>query len=172
MALERRRILSSYFPLRDAMERLFESSFIVPQGLTGQMEFPTATVHATDNHVVVKLAVPGVMPDDLAISVTGESVSIRGEVKREQHEQKAQTYIDELYQGRFQRSFTLPFPVDADKATATVENGMLTLTLPKSEAVKPKRIPVSERRPLEGQAQQTEGQAQQETVPYHLGHAR
>jgi HSP20 family protein len=165
MAMERRRMMSSYFPLRDAMERLFESSFIAPQGFTGQMGFPTANVHVTDVDVVVELAVPGATPDDINVSVTGETVSISGEVKREQHEQKGQTYIDEMYRGHFQRSFTLPFPVDTDKANATFENGILKLTLPKSEAVKPRRIQVSQQRTLEGQAPKSEGKVQKETVP-------
>jgi HSP20 family molecular chaperone IbpA len=52
-------MMSSYFPLRDAMEQLFASSFNAPQGFTEQMGFPTATVHATDDDVVVELAVPG-----------------------------------------------------------------------------------------------------------------
>ena len=165
MALERRRMTPSYFPLRDAIDRLFESSFIAPQGFTGQMDFPTANVHATDDDVVVEMAVPGAKPDDINVSVTGDTVNISGEVKRERHEQKGQTYIDEMYHGQFQRSFTLPFPVDADKANATCENGILQLTLPKSEAVKPRRIQVSQQRTLEGQARQTEGKAQKETVP-------
>lgn len=165
MALDRRRMTPSYFPLRDAIDRLFESSFIAPQGFTGQIGFPTANVHATDHDVVVEMAVPGATPDDINVSVMGDTVNISGEVKREQHEQKGQTYIDELYRGQFQRSFTLPFPVDADKANATFENGILTLTLPKSEAVKPRRIQVSQQRPLEGQARQTEGRVQKETVP-------
>src|SRR5690349_4093860 len=87
-----------------------------PPGLTGPMGFPTATVHATDEDVVIELAIPGATPDDFTISVAGETVSIIGEVKREQHEQKGQTYIDELYRGQFQRSFTLPFPVNAEQA--------------------------------------------------------
>lgn len=170
MGLDRRRMTSSYFPLRDAIDRLFENSVIAPQGFTEQFGFPTAKVRATDDDVVVEMAVPGAKPDDINVSVTGDTVSISGEVKREQHEQKGQTYLDELFQGQFQRSFTLPFPVNADNASATFENGMLKLTLPKSEVVKPRKIQVSRQSTIEGQSQQQEGQVQRETVPVESGH--
>lgn len=167
MAMDRRRMTPSYFPLRDAIDHLFESSFIAPQSFTGQMGVPTATVRATDDDVLVEMAVPGAKPDDISISVSGETVHVSGEVKREQHEEKGQTYIDEMYHGQFQRSFTLPFPVDSAQANATFENGILKLTLPKSEAVKPRRIQVSQQSSqgaIQGQTQQQSG-VEKETVP-------
>jgi HSP20 family protein len=166
MSIDRRRQSPNYFPLRDAIDRLFESSFIAPQGFSGEMGMPSASVRTTDDDVVVELAVPGAKPDDIHISVTGETVSITGEIKREQHDQRGQTYIDEMYQGQFQRSFTLPFPVDADKANAGFENGILKLTLPKSEAAKPRRIQVNQQSAIRGSSgQQTQSDVQKETVP-------
>ena len=166
MSIDRRRQSPNYFPLRDAIDRLFESSFIAPQGFGGEIGAPSASVRTTEDDVVVELAVPGAKPEDIHISVTGETVSISGEVKREQHDQRGQMYIYEMYQGCFQRSFTLPFPVDADKANADFEHGILKLTLPKSEAAKPRRIQVNKQSSTQGSGgQQTQGDVQKEAVP-------
>lgn len=166
MSIDRRRVGTSYFPLRDAIDRLFESSFIAPSGFTGQLTFPTANVRATDDDVIVELAVPGAKPDDINISVMGDTVSISGETKRERHEEKGRAYLEEIYHGQFQRSFGLPFPVNADAARATFENGILKLTLPKSEAVKPRKIQVNQGQIVEGQARQrNQGDIQKETIP-------
>lgn len=170
MALERRRTTGSYLPLRDAIDRLFEGSFIAPQMFGGQTGFPAANVHMTDDDLVIEMAVPGVNPDDINISVTGDTVTISGEVKREKRDQKGQTYIEEITEGTFQRSFVLPFPVNADKANATFENGMLKLTLPKSEAAKPRKIQVTPQRALQGQdGKQKEGKVEKETVAASSG---
>lgn len=156
----------SYFPLRDAIDRLFESSVVAPPGFSGNFGFPTANVLADDEDIVIEMAIPGAKPDDINISVTGDTVSVSGEIKRTQHEHKrAQTYIDENFHGQFQRSFQLPFPVDADMANATFENGMLALTLPKSEAVKPRKIQVNRQGTIEGESRQAGAGVQKETIP-------
>lgn len=129
-------------PLRDAFDQLFETSFIMPGGLTAQGGFPPVDMQVTEDDVVVKMAVPGATPDDINISVTGDTVVVSGEVRREQREQKAQTHFEEIWYGSFQRAFALPVQVDANKAGASFENGMLTLTLPKAEATKPRKIQV------------------------------
>ncbi|HEX6509338.1 MAG TPA: Hsp20/alpha crystallin family protein [Chloroflexota bacterium] len=161
MALDRRRMTGSYLPLREAMDRLFEGSFISPQAMGGQGGFPAANLEVTDDDVIIEMAVPGVNPDDINISVTGDTVTISGEVKRDRQQRKGQRYLEEIFEGSFQRSFVLPFPVDADKATANFENGTLRLTLPKSEAAKPRKIQVAGQRSLQGQTQQ-QGMAQQQ----------
>jgi HSP20 family protein len=166
MAMERRRVTGNYLPLREAIDRLFTGSFISPQMLTEQATFPAANLHTTDDEVILEMAIPGVNPDDINISVSGDIVSVTGESKLERHDQKGHTYVEEIMQGRFQRSFALPFPVDAGKANATFDNGMLKLTLPKSEAAKPRKIQVTHKATLKGQTkQQTEAQVQKETVP-------
>jgi HSP20 family protein len=95
-------------------------------------------------------------------------------VTREQHDTKGRTYVEEIWVGTFQRSFTLPFPVDVDKANASFENGMLKLTLPKSEAARPRKVEVRPQRAIQGQKQQDQGQqqaggVQQERVPAGSG---
>jgi HSP20 family protein len=161
-------MLGSYLPLREMMDRLFEGNFIIP---TGQQTFPPANLRVTDNDVIVEMAVPGVKAEDFTISVTGDTVTVTGETKRENHEQRGQTYVEEVIEGSFQRSFGLPVQVDADKAQASYENGMLTLTLPKAASVKPRTIPVTQ--PSMGQKQEpsSEGDMQQEAVPAATGSA-
>jgi len=162
MAIDRQRMSGGYLPLRDAIDRLFEGSFITPQLLPGQASFPSSNLHVTEDEVVLESAVPGASPENIDISVTGNTVTVSGEIKREQRTQRGQAYVEELFRGQFQRSFRLPVEVDADKADATFENGVLKLTLPKAESVKPRKIQVGGQR---GGKAQTRGDAQQETVP-------
>jgi len=131
--------------LREAMDRLFEESFVRPGGarlMPVGMETLTVDVYETDDAVVVQSAVPGVEPEDLDISITSDTLTIKGETKAEE-EVKEENYIRrERRYGSFCRSLTIPLPVVADKAEAEFENGVLTLTLPKAEEVKPKAIKV------------------------------
>lgn len=175
MSIDRRRYSGGYVPLRDAIGQLFEGSFITPSSLGGMGTFPSADMHVTDDDVIVHMAIPGANPNDINISVTGETVTISGEVKNEQHNKKGQPFFEEIWRGRFQRSFQLPIQVDANKADASFTNGVLTLTLPKSEATKPRKIQVKAgQQPIEGQSQQVSGgqpqsQVESEKVPVHGG---
>ena len=168
MAMDRRRV-SGYVPLREAMNQLFEGSFITPGFFAGQAGFPPADLHVTEDDVVVHLAIPGVKPDEVNVSVTGDTVTISGEVKREQRSERTQTHYEEIWRGRFQRSFQLPIQVDANKAEATFENGVLTLTLPKSEATKPRKIQVRSQQTINQGSQASGGTVQKETVPVESG---
>jgi HSP20 family protein len=131
--------------LREAMDRLFEESFVqsrvgwpAPVG----MEALAVDMYETDDVIVVKTAVPGVKPEDLDVSIVGDTLTIRGETKAE-GEIKKENYIRrERRCGSFCRSLVVPLSVMADEAEAEFENGILTLTLPKAEEVKPKAIKV------------------------------
>lgn len=131
--------------LREAMDRLFEESVVRPQ--TGWLTTAGAgalavDMYETDDAVIVKSAVPGIKPQDLDISIVGDTLTIKGETKSEQ-EVKEEHYIRrERHSGSFCRSLTVPLPIVADKAEAEFEDGVLTLTLPKAEEVKPKAIKV------------------------------
>ncbi|MFW6082612.1 MAG: Hsp20/alpha crystallin family protein [Chloroflexota bacterium] len=131
--------------LREAMDRLFEESVVRPGG--GELA-PRAGValavdmYETDESVVVKTAIPGVDPDDIDISITGDTLSIKGETKVEEAVEEEDYVCRERRYGAFARSLTLPVPVEADEADAEFEDGILTLTLPKAEEVKPKAIEV------------------------------
>lgn len=131
--------------LREAMDRLFEESFVRPQGrwlAPVGVETLAVDMYETDDAIVVRAVVPGVKPEDLDVSVTGDTLTIKGETRAEE-EVKEENYIRrERRYGSFCRSLLVPIPVVADKAEAEFENGVLTLTLPKAEEVKPKAIKV------------------------------
>lgn len=132
--------------LREAMDRLFEESFLRPGlmnagGDTAAGLLPM-DVYETDSSVVVKVAVPGVKPEDIDVTLTGDLLTIKGEFKSEQKEEKRNYLRQERRSGSFSRQLTLPAGVKGDQCKANFENGLLTLELPKAEAAKAKSIKV------------------------------
>jgi HSP20 family protein len=99
--------------------------------------------------MVVKASLPGVKPEEVDISITKDTLTIKGEHKEEQEVKQDDYFRKERYYGAFSRSLILPVQVQSDKAEATFENGILTLTLPKSEEVKPKQIKIKARKVIE-----------------------
>jgi len=92
---------------------------------------------------VVSAPVPGIKPEEVEITITGNTLTIKGETKAEEREEQGNYLRQEVRYGVFQRSMELPVEVQADKAEAIFENGMLKLTMPKSEQVKPKSIKIN-----------------------------
>jgi HSP20 family protein len=90
----------------------------------------------------VKVALPGFKAEEVQINVTGDVLTLRGELKQEEDQKDKAWHIREHRWSSFERSVTLPTDVKADKAAADFENGILTVTLPKAEEVKPKSITV------------------------------
>jgi HSP20 family protein len=129
--------------LREAMDRLFDDAFTRPLANNGRnWGAPAIDLYQTDDNVVVKAALPGLKADDVQISITGDVLTLKGEFKQN-HEVKETTYhIKEQRYGSFERSVMLPTDVETDKAKADFENGILTVTLPKAEQVKPRTITV------------------------------
>ncbi len=131
--------------LRDTMDRLFDDSFVQsPWGWMAPLRSADLAIDMfeKDNEVVVKATLPGIKPEDVDVKITGDTLTIRGE-SREDNEVKEENYIrKERRYGAFSRAITLPSGLKSDKAEATFENGVLTLTIPKSEEVKPKSIKV------------------------------
>jgi HSP20 family protein len=99
-------------------------------------------MYQTDDEVVVKASLPGFKVDEVQINVTGDVLTLRGEMKQEEEKKERAWHIREHRWGSFERSIALPTEVTADKAVADFENGILTITLPKAEEVKPKTITV------------------------------
>ena len=99
-------------------------------------------MYQTDNEFVVKASLPGIKPDEVQINVTGEVLTIKGEVKQKEEVKEKAWHIREQRWGTFERSIGLPTLVVADKAKADFENGILTITLPKAEEAKPKSISI------------------------------
>ena len=128
--------------LREAMDRLFDDAFTRPLGQSGVSGMPAIDLYQTDNEVVVKASLPGLKPDDVQITITNGVMTLRGEFKQDEDHQEATYHIREHRSGSFERALTLPVDVQSDKAKAEFEDGMLTVTLPKAEAVKPRTITV------------------------------
>ncbi len=128
--------------LREAMDRLLNEAFTPTFTMLGGWQVLPVDLYQTDDEVVVKAAMPGVKPDDVQISITGDVLTIKGEFKEEQDKKERSYHLREHRYGAFERTFTLPTAVVADKAKAEFENGILTITLPKAEEVKPKVITV------------------------------
>jgi HSP20 family protein len=127
--------------LREAMDRLFEESFVRPRGeWEGESRRYSAPmdIYATDKDVVVSMAVPGVDPDSVDITVDGNTLNIKGEI--EGPLENVNYVLQERPYGAFNRSIRLNVPVDADRAEASFDQGILTLHIPKQEEVKPKTI--------------------------------
>jgi HSP20 family protein len=131
--------------LRQALDRLFEESFVRPSGFgleIGRGGDILLDIYQTDNSVIVKANIPGVKPEEVDISVSGDVLTIKAE-RKEEKEIKNKDYIrKENHYGVISRSVNLPMEVKAEKSEAVFENGILTLTLPKAEEVKPKQIKV------------------------------
>ena len=133
--------------LREAMDRLFEESFLRP-GFFGNGESGAAMLpmdmYETENEVVVKAAVPGVKPEDIEVTVTGDLLTMKGEFKSEseQTDEKRNWHRQERRYGSFSRQVTLPAAVNSDACQADFEDGVLTLKLPKAEEAKVKRVQI------------------------------
>ncbi len=134
--------------LRTSMDRLFDEGFTRPwRFLAPDQEMSTFPVEVseTDRQVEVKAALPGVKPEDVEVSVINDMLYIKAEHREEQKEgdEKKGYHRRELRYGSYQRTIALPVSVEPDKAEAHFRDGMLYLTLPKAESVRPKQIKVS-----------------------------
>jgi HSP20 family protein len=130
--------------LRDAVNSLLLDSFVRPSGApagNGRGVLPI-DVAENENEFVIKASLPGVKPEDVQITVHGDTLTIRGETRADEEKKGGHWHVRERRFGQFQRSLSLATPVDADRAQAQYEHGVLTLTLPKAEQAKPHQIKV------------------------------
>ena len=136
MAIERWQTFSELMSLRQAMDRLFEDSFIRPSHLLtiSNERVPALDMCQTPDEIVVKASLTGVKPEDVDIDIAGDTLTIKGESRAEQEIKKKEDYF---YQERryvaFSRSVVFPCGLQTDKTDATIEDGVLTLTIPKAE---------------------------------------
>ncbi len=129
---------------RREMDRLFERFFgeLPGLGLPGMVWAPRLDMSETKDSLVVKAELPGLEAKDLDISVSGDTLTIKGEKKQEKEEKDEHRHLIERSHGAFSRMVELTAPVAADKIKATFKNGVLTITLPKTEEGKRKAIPI------------------------------
>jgi HSP20 family protein len=138
--------LGELVSLRQAMDRLFEDSFVRPRGWVGSAlegyGLPLDVTSSADA-LIVEASLPGFKPEDVEITVENGALSIHAESRSEQSEGEGESLVTEIRRGSVSRTITLPSGLEPDKATATYEQGILKLRIPKAEAVKPRQIRIS-----------------------------
>lgn len=125
--------------LREAMDRLFEDSFIPRVGFAGRGV--ASNLHETADGFVLQVPMPGVNPDEVEITAQQDTLNIKWATSVKVPE-NATTRWSGFSEGQYQQSFTLPSAINADKVEASYENGILTLNLPKAEHVKARTVKV------------------------------
>ena len=130
--------------LKDAMDRVFEESLIRSPASFGPWAAGTLAVdmYETDDSITVKTAVPGVSAEDIQVSVSGDTLSIKAESSEEEEVERANYLRRERRIGSYCRTVTLPGGLESESASADYTDGILTLTFPKAEEVRPKTIEV------------------------------
>ena len=140
-------MLTRWDPFRDlvsmrrAMDRLMENSLGEDREVTSEWGLPLDVVE-DENDFIVKASLPGVKPDDLDITYSKGMLTIKGEIKDESETTKGQYHLRERRYGLFTRTINLPSSVKAEDIQADYHDGILELKMPKTEEVKPKRIPI------------------------------
>lgn len=129
--------------LRQAMDRLFEDSFIRPGALGEGTAALPVDVYSTADAIVVEAALPGVKPEDVDIQVLGDTLTISADSSSERSREDGGYSYREIRRGQLSRSLTLPGGLSADQATASFEHGMLRLAIPKAEESKPRQIKIN-----------------------------
>jgi HSP20 family protein len=144
MTIERWDASREMVSLRDAMNFLFQQSFVQPNGARSERGSATIRlpldVTEAENDFVVKASLPGIKPEDVQTTVLGDTLTIRGESKANGEQEGQNWLMRERCFGSFERSISLGTPINADNATAQFEHGVPTLTLPNSEQARPKQI--------------------------------
>lgn len=136
--------------MRRDMERLFEDVFEpfgrrrrwLPRLSERDVIVPNVEMYDKGNEIVVKAELPGVEKDDVDLTITKDSLTIKGETKKEEEVKEEDYYCSECNYGSFHRTLSLPVEVNAAKAKASFKNGVLKITLPKLEEAKAKEVKV------------------------------
>lgn len=142
--------LGELVTVRHAMDRLFDDSFVRARPRPRAWAFTMAPggalpidIKDSSDAFVVEAALPGVKPDDVQITVEDRTLTIRADSREEREETKGETLVSEIRRGSVHRTVGLPSGLEPDKATATFENGVLRLSIPRAEAGKPRQIRIT-----------------------------
>lgn len=146
MTITRFTPMTDFVSLREAMDRLFEDSFIRPTTWTGlaagQIAVPV-DLWETNDAYHLRADLPGITPEAIDINVTADTVAFSGETKAATDVSNDGWLRQERRVGKFQRAFTLPVQIDPNKVQASFQHGVLDLVLPKADQVKPRSIKVN-----------------------------
>ena len=143
-------VLIRWEPKRKLLRSLFDDFFDVVETpgrgrrswFEGAMWEPAIDLIDQKDKLVAKVELPGVEKKDVKISLTDNSLTIQGEIKKEEETKKEDYYYRERAYGNYSRTITLPAEVDKDKIIAKFNNGILEITLPKKPEVQPKEITI------------------------------
>ncbi len=161
---------SAFTPLRQAMSQLMQDAWIRPGGVwtegpglaAEQIGSVACDLYETDDAFVLTAPLPGLEPEDVEISVQGNLLTISGELKPAESEREQQSYhVRERRYGKFFRQISLPASIEGDRIQARLEQGVLTLHIPKAEELKPRRIPIQPRAASGAASQVTSGEQRQ-----------
>ncbi len=137
---------SELVTLRQAMDRLFDDTVFRPLSgypATGDFSRLPLDVRTTADALLVEAALPGFAPEDVDITVENGTLTIRAEDRTERSGEEGGWVVREISRGSLMRTVQLPTGLEADKAEATFEHGVLKLRIPKAEQVKPKQIRIT-----------------------------
>jgi HSP20 family protein len=149
---------SELVSLRQAMDRLFEDSFVRPGGsFSGYERAMPLDVRSTPDHLEMQASLPGVKPDDVDITVEGGTLTITASTQSDERDDDGDYLVREIRRGNVTRTIALPTGYEADKAEARFDHGLLTLTIPKADQLKPKQIRITPRT--------TDGNGTAEAIP-------
>lgn len=133
--------------LRQAMDRLFEDSFVRPRtawnSALGEGVPLPLDISTSSDSLVVEAALAGTRPDDVEITVEDGTLTIRATNASERKEGEGDYLVQEIRRGELSRSISLPSGLEPDRAEASFDNGVLTLRIPKAEQVKPRQIRIN-----------------------------
>lgn len=127
----------SLMPLAGEIDRFFSDSFFPSSSF-----LPAIDIYQETDNVIAEIALPGIDPKEVDVVIENDVLSISGERKSEHEIKREDYYCKEVRGGHFSRSVVLPMSVKGDEASAKYDKGILRITMPKQESVKPKRISV------------------------------
>jgi len=142
MAIVKYKPLRELHSMQEQMSRLLDMAWSREPGeeLREGVWHPPVDIFENDEAVIIKAELPGVDQSDIEVKIEESMLVIRGERRQDTEVRKENYHRIERYYGPFQRSFSLPQSIDREKVTATCDKGVLTITLPKKEEIKPKQI--------------------------------
>jgi HSP20 family protein len=149
---------SELVTLRQAMDRLFDDTVFRPYSAypaNGDFARLPLDVRTTTDSLVVEASLPGFKPEDVEITVENGTLTIRAEDRSDERREESGWVVREISRGSVMRTVTLPTGLEADKAEATFEHGVLRLRFPKAEQVKPRQIRIQPVTPGEATAVET-----------------
>ncbi len=143
--VRRRSPFGELMTLRQAMDRLYDDETFRPFSWSSVFEGPSLPLDVTTDAdaLTVEAALPGIKPEDVEITVENGTLTITGKTADERNATEGSYLVQEIRRGTFSRSVTLPNGLEADKAEATFEHGVLRLRIPKAEQLKPRQIRIT-----------------------------